>query len=295
VLVNTYPAAGGNSPESVLWIQNLVDGLAGFTLKAKSAVFCDASPFQKIEVFDTYAFGRVLLLGGSIVMTERDEYIYNEMISHPALVSHPAPRSVCIVGGGDGGSLREVLKHECIQEVTVVEIDAHVTETVKRHFSSLADGFDDPRVELVFDDGYNWLNNNEKRFDVIVVDSYDPAGPVQSLETDDFLELVRNRLNDNGLAVFQTGSPVIRAEHIRRSMRRLATLFASASPYICTIPSFPLSVCGFLLCTTGQAGEAADTDRQKRVREQCRYYCESVHQGAFLLPRDTAALFRENG
>lgn len=293
--MNTYPAAGSNTPESVLWIQNLVDGLAGFTLKAKSAVYCDASPFQKIEVFDTYAFGRVLLLGGSIVLTERDEYIYNEMITHPAMVTHPEPRQVCIVGGGDGGSLREVLKHRSVQGVTVVEIDAKVTETVRQHFPSLAGGFDDSRVELIHDDGYNWLNSNEKQFDVIIIDSYDPAGPVQSLETDDFLEVVRTRLSGNGLAVFQTGSPAIRTEHIRRSLRRLTTLFASTSPYTCTIPSFPLSVCGFLLCSASTRQEQPDLARQQQIQEQCRYYCDSVHQGAFLLPRDSAALFSDNG
>lgn len=127
--INFHPESG-----SSIWLQNLIHGMSGLTIKAKHSVFCDSSPFQKIEVFDTYSFGLVLCLGGSIVLTEADGCIYHEMISHPALFMHKNPQNVCIIGGGDGGCLKEVLIHETVKTVTIVDIDEMVTETVKRFF-----------------------------------------------------------------------------------------------------------------------------------------------------------------
>ncbi|MBD3316006.1 MAG: hypothetical protein GF344_09480 [Chitinivibrionales bacterium] len=283
---------GSSTHDSSLWITNLVDGMAGLTMKVRHALYCDASPFQKIEVFDTYAFGSVLMLGGAIVLTQRDEHIYNEMITHPALLAHSAPGAVCIIGGGDGGALRETLKHDCVREAVAVDIDSMVTDTVKRYFPSLGSAFEDTRSCVAFADGCAWLEDCDRSFDVVVVDSYDPGGPVQSLETGNFFELVRGRLGDGGVAVVQTGSPELRVDHIRETIRELGTIFSWTVPYICTIPSFPSSVCSFILCgTSGSTIPEFRAERLAALAGSCRYFSGEALEGAVRLPSSMRAVF----
>ncbi|MBN1600554.1 MAG: polyamine aminopropyltransferase [Chitinispirillaceae bacterium] len=279
--VNFQPVCSSN-----LWIEHLVNGLSGLSIKAKHAVFCDSSPFQKIEIFDTYNYGLVLCLGGSIVMTERDSFIYHEMFVHPPMLMHPEPKSVCVIGGGDGGCLGEILKHSSVKKITLVEIDNMVTETVKRFYPGREASFSDPRVTMVFDDGYHYLSKNEDKFDVIIVDSYDPAGPVQSLETADFYSIVSQRCGENGIVVFQTDTPVIRKEYTRMVMSGVSPQFSSCKPYICPVASFPDSLCSFLLCTnTEQLLENFSDARFAGIADLCEYYNEEMHKGLFLLPQ----------
>lgn len=278
----SYPSGVGTS----LWIYNLVHGLAGTAIKVKHTMFCASSPFQKIEVFDTYRYGLVLCLGGSIVLTEHDSDIYHEMIVHPAMLSHKKPLRVCIIGGGDGGCLKEVLKHSCVESVVVVEIDTMVKETIERFFPALAGGFADKRVKIVIDDGYNFLKTTDQSFDVIVVDSYDPGGPVQSLETADFHHIVAMRLSNDGCAVFQTDSPIVRPDYLRQTLSLISPQFAQVKPYICSFSSFPEGVCGFLLCGREKNPlEHFDTARYNAIADTCNYYNSDIHRGAFLLPQ----------
>jgi spermidine synthase len=278
----SYPAGVGAS----LWIQNLVHGLSGITTKVKHTVFCDSSPFQKIEVFDTYRYGLVLCLGGSIVLTERDSDTYHEMIVHPALLSHKKPSKICIIGGGDGGCLKEVIKHGCVEKVVIVDIDRLVKETVERFFPTLAAGFKDKRVSTVIDDGCNYLKTTGDSFDVIIVDSYDPGGPVQSLETADFHHLVAERLQGDGFAVFQTDSPIVRPDYLQQTISLISPLFAQVKPYICSFSSFPEGVCGFLLCGREKGSlDRFDRERYKTIADSCSYYNSDIQTGAFLLPQ----------
>lgn len=287
--VNFQPVCSSN-----LWIEHLVNGLSGLSIKAKHTVFCDSSPFQKIEIFDTYNYGLVMCLGGSIVMTERDSFIYHEMFVHPSMLMHPAPESVCVIGGGDGGCLREILKHTSVKKVTIVEIDNMVTETVKKFYPGLEESFSDPRVTMVFDDGYHYLSRNDEKFDVIIVDSYDPAGPVQSLETDDFYSIVSKRCGENGIVVFQTDTPVIRKEYTRMVMSGVSPQFTSCKPYICPVASFPDSLCSFLLCTnTEQLLENFNDTRFSEIAGLCEYYNEEMHKGLFLLPQYIKNIYKQ--
>jgi spermidine synthase len=277
----SYPAGVGTS----LWIHNLVHGLAGITIKVKHSVFCTSSQFQKIEVFDTYHYGMVLCLGGSIVLTEHDSDIYHEMIVHPALLCHKRPRSVCIIGGGDGGCCKEVLKHGPVESIVIVEIDKMVKETVQKFFPWLAAGFEDKRVSVVIDDGYNYLKTTDRSFDVIIVDSYDPGGPVQSLETADFHHVAAQRLKDDGIAVFQTDSPIVRPDYLRQTLSLISPLFAQVKPYICSFSSFPESICSYVLCGREKnALEHFDAVRYAVIADSCTYYNSDIHKGAFLLP-----------
>lgn len=278
--LNLYPESSTS-----LWIQHTIDGISGFTLKAKNALYCGASPFQKVEVFDTYRFGRVLCLGGTIVMVENED-TYHEMMVHPALMMHPNPKRVCCIGGGDGGCLKELLKHDSVEEVVIVEIDALVRETITAYFPDLAAGFDDPRVSVEINDGYSFLSSSEGVFDVILVDSYDPGGPVQSLETADFHEVVAKHLSPDGITVFQTDSPVIRSGFLRSTIQSVSPFFIRCMPYICSVRSFPEGICSFLLCTNReQTLEMFDEKRYTTIEHLCMYYNADVHKGAFLLPQ----------
>jgi spermidine synthase len=270
---------------AALWLENLVNGLSGFTLRAKHALYYGASPFQKIEVFHTYAFGKVLVLGDNIVLTERDEYIYHESITHPAMNMHADPRRVCVIGGGDGGVLREVLKYKDVESALVVEIDKMVREAVAAHFPSLAKPFSDKRSRVEFAEGCAFLKKSKDSFDVILVDSYDPGGPVQSLETADFYRLVYERLDKSGIAVFQTDSPTVRGEYLRSTVATISSLFKTFRLYTCAIPSFPEGICSFVMCA--KDGASIDSFNEKRyssVAKRCQYYNPDIHRGAFLLP-----------
>ncbi len=290
-IMNTPFSRQQSTIESSNWISNLVDGNSGLTLRVKQTLFCDASPFQKIEVFETYGFGRLLALAGMVVLTERDEHVYNEMITHPAMLAGSPPESVCIIGGGDGGALREVLKYDSVKRVTVVEIDRQVTEAVRRFFPAMAEGFDDPRTELVYDDGYAWLEASEATFDVIIIDSYDPGGPVQSLETGNFFELVKKSLTpQTGRAVLQTDTPDLHRETIRNTVKELSRFFSMRKPYLAVIPSFPGGICSFILCL--QSDEQIKwSDKSSEISKDCGYFAPDLLCGAFCLPQSIAAVF----
>jgi spermidine synthase len=161
-----------------------------------------------------------------------------------------------------------------------------VKETVERFFPALAAGFKDERVSVVIDDGYDFIKATGDAFDVIIVDSYDPGGPVQSLETADFHDLVAQRLKSDGFAVFQTDSPIVRPDYLQQTLSLISPLFAQVKPYICSFSSFPEGVCGFLLCGREKGSlERFDTERYAAIADTCSYYNSDIHSGAFLLPQ----------
>jgi spermidine synthase len=271
---------------SSLWINNLVNGLSGTAIRAKRTLFSGASPFQKIEIFDTYSFGRILCLADIVVLTERDEFIYHESIIHPAMMMHADPTRVCIIGGGDGGCLREIMKYPTVKTATVVEIDSLVKDTIAEYYPALATGFEDKRAKVVFADGFTFLDTTKDLFDVIIVDSYDPGGPVQSLETMGFYKLVHAHLDKGGIAVVQTDSPTMKSEALRTTITNISSLFAGYKPYICSLSSFPEGICSFLLCSKGKGPlDHFEESRYTSIAPKCNYYNKDVHRGAFLLPQ----------
>jgi spermidine synthase len=272
--------------ETSVWLQTLIHGQSGLTVKVRQSVFCGSSPFQKVEILDTHRFGLTLCLGGSIVLTERDYEPYHEMMVHPAMLTHPDPKSVCIIGGGDGGCLREVLKYPSVERVAVVEIDSLVKEAVSTYIPHFAAGFSDPRTEVIINDGYEYIKDTRCKFDVILVDSYDPDGPVRSLETADFFSKVSESAGDEGIVVFQTDSPIIKSDMIRQTITRASAVFSRYRPYICTLRPFPEGVCSFLMAGNSEGGiDGFDRGRYLQIAETCLYYNDEVHTGAFLLPQ----------
>jgi spermidine synthase len=213
------------------------------------------------------------------------EDTYHEMMVHPAMMMHENPIRVCCIGGGDGGCLKELLKYREIEKVVVVEIDSLVFEAVNEFFPVYAEGFKDPRVELVIDDGYQYLKDKAKSFDIILVDSYDPGGPVQSLETEDFHYIVSQTLAKEGIAVFQTDSPLIHCERLRSTIQKVSPFFSFYRPYICSIRSFPEGIYSFLVTARLKENlERFDHQRYNKIGHLCNYYNSEIHTGAFLLP-----------
>ena len=269
-----------------LWINNLVNGLSGQRYAPSASCSAARRHSRKSRFFDTYSFGKILCLADIVVLTERDEFIYHESIIHPAMMTHADPARVCIIGGGDGGCLREIMKYTTVKTATVVEIDSLVKDTIAEYCPALAAGFDDKRTQVVFADGFTFLDTTKDLFDVIIVDSYDPGGPVQSLETMGFYKLVHAHLDKGGIAVVQTDSPTMKSEALRTTITNISSLFSDYKLYTCAIPSFPEGICSFLLCSKDKGPiDHFEENRYASIAPKFSYYNKDVHRGAFLLPQ----------
>lgn len=244
--------------------------------------------FQELEIFDNPAFGRVLALDTIIQTTERDEFIYHEMLVHVPLLAHGRVRRVLIIGGGDGGVLREVLRHP-VDHATMVEIDGRVIDLCREHMPGLSAGaFDDPRARVLVDDGIKFMADTTETFDAIIVDSSDPVGPNEVLFTDAFYADCRRRLTPGGVLITQSGVPFLQRGEVIDGYIRLRPHFADVGFYVIAVPSY---VGGFM--TLSWASDDADLRRQPEsvLAKRCaaagletRYYSPAVHKGAFALP-----------
>ncbi|MGA7802868.1 MAG: polyamine aminopropyltransferase [Gammaproteobacteria bacterium] len=206
------------------WFTEVCDeGGSAFSLKIKEKLHEEQTPYQRIEIYDTERFGKLMVIDGFVMLTDRDNFIYHEMMSHPALFTHPNPRSVAVIGGGDCGTVREVLKHPQVQEVWQVEIDERVTRLSERYFPELCESNDDPRAHFYFGDGIKWMADAEPgSLDVVIIDSTDPIGPAKGLFTEEFYRNTRNALRSEGLLVQQSESPLYHMkliEEIHQAMR----------------------------------------------------------------------------
>lgn len=244
---------------------------------------------QDIVIFDNPYFGRVLALDGIVQATERDEFCYHEMIAHVPLFAHGAARDVLIVGGGDGGVLRDVLRHRTVERATMVEIDAGVVELCRAHMPGLSAGaFDDPRTDLVIGDGVKYVRETDRRFDVIVVDSTDPFGAAEPLFSDDFYGACRDILTDDGIVVCQSGVAFVQPGEARGTIGRMRRIFPDAALYLAQVPTYAF---GFMTLGWGAKSprpRATDTAtiraRVAAAGIKTRYYTPDIHAACFALP-----------
>lgn len=194
---------------------------------------------QEVVIFENPALGRVLVLDGIVQTTERDEFIYHEMITHVPIVAHGAAQDVLIIGGGDGGALEEVLKHPEIARATLVELDPRVIEAARSYLSAINRGaFEDPRTELLFADGVDFVARSDRQYDVIIIDSTDPTGPGEVLFTEAFYADCRARLRPGGILVGQSGNPLCEPERFHAAQERLGRVFADASFILSAVPAY---------------------------------------------------------
>jgi spermidine synthase len=258
------------------------------SLRVERTLYDSRTGHQRLQVFENSRFGRVLTLDGVVQTTEGDEWIYHEMMAHVPILAHGAARQVLIIGGGDGGMAREVLRHTSVERLTMVEIDAGVVDFSKQYLPSLSAGaFDDPRLDLVIADGAAFVAESPDRFDVILVDSTDPVGPGEVLFTETFYGRARERLAEGGILVTQNGVPFLQPDELTNTMRALRALFADASCYLATIPTYAGGPMAFGWATNGDAraaGVETITSRHDAAGLDCRYYAPEVHVAAFSLP-----------
>ncbi|MFW6303487.1 MAG: polyamine aminopropyltransferase [Candidatus Sumerlaeota bacterium] len=247
------------------------------------------TPFQHVELVESERFGKMLWLDNVVQCTEADEFVYHEMMVHVPLLAHPAPRRVLIIGGGDGGALREVLRHPEVERAVMVEIDRQVVDFCREHLPSLSRGaFDDPRVELVYDDGAKFVRETGETFDVVIVDSSDPIGPAQVLFTRDFYADIARCLSDNGILVRQTGSIFLQPEEQVQAMIRLGEVFLHNALYLFDVPTYVGGHFSAAFSSMRIDPTRADIDelskRMERLEGPTRYYSPALHQAAFCLP-----------
>jgi spermidine synthase len=205
-----------NSNSEGIWFTEYGPENTALSLKIKRKIFERETLFQKIEIFDSYDYGRVLVLDGFIMLTEKDEFIYHEMIAHVPLFTHPNPVRVLVIGGGDGGVVREVLKHKSVERVELVEIDEEVVNAARKFFPQVSSYLDDERVEVIFQDGVEFIKAKNGVYDVILIDSPDPIGPAVGLFEESFYKDVFSALNDFGIVVAQAESPFVFPDLIKK-------------------------------------------------------------------------------
>lgn len=245
---------------------------------------------QDLVIFRNSLFGRVLVLDGTVQTTEGDEFVYHEMLAHVPLFAHGRARRVLIIGGGDGGMLREVLRHGSVEHVTQVEIDEGVIEVCKRHLPSLSQGaFEDPRLELVIADAARYVAEADAQFDVIISDSTDPVGPGEALFTRDFYTACRERLAEGGIFVAQNGNVFTQLHEVTTSARRLGPLFADCAFYGAAVATYIGGMMAFAWASDEPGLRATPLETLARrfaaAGFATRYYSPEVHRAAFALPR----------
>lgn len=221
------------------WFSEELHGQWKQSLPVGPALVDQSSAFQRIQVYDTLGFGRMLVLDGKVQCTERDEFTYHEMLVHVPLLSHPNPRKVLVVGGGDGGTVREVLRHPGVEQVTLVEIDPEVIEVSRTWLPTMAVGLrDDPRLRIVTQDAAQAIEEVEAQ-DVLLIDSSDPEGPSEILFGENFFLSMRKALKPDGILAMQAGSPFFFSTQIAAARAKLKNIFTHVRPYLVAIPTYP--------------------------------------------------------
>lgn len=264
------------------WIyEDHTDGY-GVRWKISNVLHEEKTRYQELSVVETLQWGKALILDGMMQTTEKDEFIYHEMITHIGMNAHPSPQNILIIGGGDGGVAREVLKHPEVETVELVEIDERVIEISKKYFPSISAGYSDKRVKVKVDDGIAYAKNTSKKYDVIIVDSSDPIGPAVGLYTRDFYSDLYDTLNDEGLLVVQSESPIIYKDIFVEIYRNMNAVFNQAFVYLASVPTYVSGPWSFTIGS--KKHNPLNLSGDKKALNGLKYYSESVHKAAFVLP-----------
>lgn len=273
-----------------LWFTEKQTEHFGITAKTRKSLVREKTEYQDLAIIDTVEFGRMLVLDDMVMTTERDEFVYHEMVAHPALFTHPNPRHVLVVGGGDGGVIREVLKHPKVERAVLVDIDGQVIEYSKRYLPSIAGSLDDPRVTVLVDDGFRHIHDHKNEYDVIMVDSTEPVGPAVQLFTRGFYQGIHDALKEDGIFVAQTDNPWFKAELIRNVHRDVREVFPIVRLYIANIPTYPSGLWTFTMGS--KKYDPLQVDEASIPELDTKYYTPRLHKAAFVLPKFVEDLVR---
>jgi len=265
-----------------LWFTELQTPELAISCRVKETLHSETTPYQQLAVLDTEPFGRMLTLDGVIQTTIKDEFVYHEMITHVALNTHPNPRQVLVIGGGDGGSIREILKHRSVERAVLVDIDGAVVEASKKYLPEISVGLKDPRAEVRIEDGIKYIKEHQNEFDVIIVDSTDPVGPAVGLFAAEFYRNIHAALKEDGIFVAQTESPFYNQKLIYNIHQDLKAIFPVVRLYLANVPTYPGGLWSFTLGSKKYDPLDVRPDNFEPVA--ARYYTPQVHQACLALP-----------
>lgn len=273
-----------------LWFTEKQTPNLGLSCKITRTLHVEQTEYQHLAVVDTVQFGKMLVLDGMVMTTEVDEFVYHEMITHVALNTHPQPKRVLVVGGGDGGAIREILKHDTVEEAVLAEIDSRVVAVSQQYLPAIAGSLTHPRVTLAIGDGVEHVRRNRGKYDVILIDSTEPVGPAAGLFSREFYQDVYQALTPDGIMVAQSESPFVNQEVIRLIDANLEGVFPIRRLYLASIPTYPSGLWSFTIASKQYDPLRVDPARFKDL--STRYYSPEVHVTAFKLPPFAAELVR---
>ena len=279
-----------------LWFSELHTPGVKLSIKVDRQLFSAVSEFQRIDIFESKDFGRFLILDGCMMLTEKDEFIYHEMITHVPMCVNPSIKKILLIGGGDGGTARELLKYSTVETIDLVEIDEMVIDACKKYLPQTAGCLDDPRVSIHIEDGLKFVRRCVDEYDLIIVDSTDPFGPGEGLFTKEFYGNCFKALRADGIMVNQHENPFYTKDAIamQRAHKRIVSSFPISRVYQLHIPTYPSGHWLFGFASKEHHPiNGVDFDRWERLGIATRYYNVNLHRGAFALPNYVEELLRD--
>ncbi|MED4534806.1 spermidine synthase [Metabacillus fastidiosus] len=266
-----------------LWYTEKQTKNFGITMKIKQTLHTEQTDFQKLEMVETEEFGNMLFLDGMVMTSEVDEFVYHEMVAHVPLFTHPNPENILVVGGGDGGVIREVLKHSSVKKATLVDIDGKVIEYSKKYLPYIAGQLDDSRVDVQVGDGFMHIAKSENEYDVIMVDSTEPVGPAVNLFSKGFYAGISKALKDDGIFVAQTDNPWFTPDLISNVQRDVKEIFPITRLYLANIPTYPSGLWSFTIGS--KKYDPLEVGEERFHEIDTKYYTKDIHKAAFVLPK----------
>ena len=255
----------------------------GITMKINKTLHTEQTDFQYLEMAETAEWGNMLFLDGMVMTSEKDEFVYHEMVAHVPLFTHPNPENVLVVGGGDGGVIREILKHPSVKKATLVDIDGKVIEYSKKFLPSIASGLEDARVEVIVGDGFMHIAESENEFDVIMVDSTEPVGPAVNLFSKGFYAGISKALKEDGIFVAQSDNPWFTPDLIKQVQSDVKEIFPITKLYLANIPTYPSGLWSFTIGSKKYNPLEVPAERFHDI--DTKYYTPELHDAAFVLPK----------
>lgn len=257
----------------------------GLTLDVEEgSLYSKKSEFQQVDIFKSKTLGNVLTLDGLMMTTEADEFFYHEMITHIPLCSHKNPENVLVIGGGDGGTVREVLLHDTVKNVDLCEIDGLVIESSKEFLPTIAGKLDDKRVNIYVEDAIEFIKDKKNCYDVVLIDSTDPMGPGEGLFTEEFYTNVKESLKEGGIVTPQSESPFANKNEMRKMYILLNKVFKTVLPYAGPIPTYPGGYWSWAFCTNDNDNSVKDVNRAKKIEANAKIYNTELHKAVFCVP-----------
>lgn len=278
---------GWFSENSDMW-----PGLA-LSIEIEKTLFSRKSIFQQIDLYETKHHGRMLVLDGIIQLTDFDEFAYQEMLAHIPLFAHPHPEKVLVIGGGDGGVLREIAKHDTVLSIDICEIDEKVIQVSKEFLPNMSTGFDDPRVTVHIADGSKFVRNHPLEYDIIIVDSSDPVGPGEILFEKEFYTHSKNALKKKGLMAVQAESFFLHPDKVQKIVKNMKDLFKNHGYAYSFIPTFTGGHVGICVGSNGDDPVRPAREISKHFQAGLKYYNPEIHEAAFVLPKFAEKLIKD--